>query len=73
MGLAVSVKKKSRNKLIYEIKRSLPHGGLLFCVVARLTSGVENKMKTVMPCEHEGMPLLLAGSLRCLFLKMDFI
>ena len=47
--------------------------GFFFCVVARLTSGVENKMKTVMPCEHEGMPLLLAGSLRCLFLKMDFI
>ena len=47
--------------------------GFFFCVVARLTSGVERKMKTVTPCEHEAMSLLLAGRLRCLFLKMIFI
>ena len=47
--------------------------GFFFCVVARLTSGVERKMKTVMSCGYEGMPLLPAGRLRCLFLKMNFI
>lgn len=47
--------------------------GFFFCVVARLTSGVERKMKTVMSCGYKGMPLLPAGRLRCLFLKMNFI